>query len=83
MASRNVELHCTNCGSTEERDDLTVKRSIFFEFGTRGKQKRSRTVAWLCPRCTQEDPDWNREKNAAAPVFVQPTEEKATDANAS
>lgn len=73
----DVTYQCTNCGSSTRRKNLTVKRSIFFEFGSAGKQKRSRTVAWLCPDCTDKDADWNREKNIDAPLFTNNGDENA------
>jgi len=43
---------------------LTVKKVVFLEMGPGGRTVRSRVTAWLCPVCTAEDNDWNREKFA-------------------
>lgn len=81
---KDIDYRCTNCGVEQERDKLTVKRAIFFAFGEGGKQKRSRTVAWLCPTCTEADNDWNRKPGTDSPMGVTntPKEEEPEPVNA-
>lgn len=52
---------CTQCGTTQSRDNLTVKKAAFFEMGVGGRAIRSRVVDWLCPDCCCKDEDWNRQ----------------------
>lgn len=53
---------CTRCGNeVVERDKLTVKKVSFHGMGARARTYKSRVIAWLCPTCLRNDPDWKRE----------------------
>lgn len=74
-SNRNVKYECSVCGRELAKDDLRVKRATFAEMGFKGRQFRSRTVAWLCvveqadgsPGCLYRDEDYNREARRSAP----------------
>lgn len=53
---------CTQCSAPTKREDLVVKKAVFLEMGEGARTFRSRVVGWLCPKCREGDPDWNREK---------------------
>jgi len=59
---------CNGCGNATARSMLTVKKVLFTGMGAGAKTNRARVVAWLCPTCTKNDPDWNRPPN------IQPAE---------
>jgi hypothetical protein len=42
----------------QSRDLLLQKKVLFADMGNTGKVRRTRTVAWLCPKCLLEDPDF-------------------------
>lgn len=56
----NTIYKCMSCGKTTPREKLTVKRAIFAVMGAGGRIKRSRTLGFLCPKCLDADPDYNR-----------------------
>lgn len=58
--------HCSKCDKYCSRELLTVKHIMFADLPDRGKTSRGkiqkmRTVAYLCEKCRDEDPDWNIE----------------------
>jgi hypothetical protein len=55
------EYHCTACGKKTQRHDLTVKKAVFTEMGSKARTFKSRVTRQLCPRCLAKDPDWKRE----------------------
>lgn len=64
---------CTKCGTeVEHRDRLTVKKVSFHGMGARARTFRSRVIAWLCPTCLKNDPDWKRE------AYTDPAETSPT-----
>ena len=65
--ANNPDYRCSNCGKDENRNRLTVKKATFTEMGEGARVVRSRVVAWLCPSCVVDDPDYNRE------AFKSPT----------
>lgn len=57
--------HCSECGLYCSRELLTVKIIQFSTLpdrgqGVRSKVTKSRAVAYLCEKCRDQDPDWNR-----------------------
>lgn len=58
---RETDYVCSRCHTETDRELLTVKKVSFVEMGVGGRTLQSRVVAWLCPSCVKEDPDWNRE----------------------
>jgi hypothetical protein len=55
--------YCTNCGLETPREQLTVKKAVFTDMGSKARMHKSRVVDQLCPRptCLPADPDWQRE----------------------
>ena len=62
--SNAVEYCCSKCGATPGRANLFVKRVQFTTMGEGARTVRSRVVGWLCGRCVNLDPDYNRESQA-------------------
>jgi hypothetical protein len=62
---------CTRCLTPTKRENLVVKKSVFLEMGEGGRTIRSRVTDWLCPGCTNDDADWNREKFDPPRVVVK------------
>jgi predicted RNA-binding Zn-ribbon protein involved in translation (DUF1610 family) len=50
---------CTKCGAVIPREQVTVVKVQFLPLGPGPKIIKSRTTAWLCPECLDEDPVWN------------------------
>lgn len=50
---------CGECGEVFLKELLVVKTVSFKVLGTT-KNIQSRVASWLCPKCLQLDPDWNR-----------------------
>lgn len=59
--ANHPDYDCTVCGASTKRELLTVKKVVFSEMGEGASTVKSRVVAWLCPRCTAGDADFNRE----------------------
>ena len=74
-SNRKITYECSGCGRDVGKDNLRVKRATFAEMGFKGKQFRSRVVAWLCivpqpdgtPGCLELDEDYNRQSRREAP----------------
>lgn len=62
------EYICNGCGNPTRRSLLTVKKILFTGMGPGATTDRARVIAWLCPKCTTSDADWNR------PARMQPSE---------
>lgn len=62
--ARVSEYKCSSCGKIEQREELVVKKALFVTMGAGSSTVRSRVVAWLCPTCRVEDPDWVRTQYA-------------------
>lgn len=60
---------CNRCRRVTPRHLLVVKKVLFTGMGAGAKTHRARVTDWLCPDCTKEDPDFNRET-------YQPIDEK-------
>lgn len=54
-------LACSKCKRVTPRHLLLVKKALFTGMGSGAKTHRARVIAWLCPDCTKQDPDWNAE----------------------
>lgn len=67
QTQRHIEYNCTECGEPYDREILSAKKVSFHAIGVKGRMLRSRTVAWLCPRCLVRDPAWTAEAYAASP----------------
>ncbi len=64
---------CTRCEKeVEHRDKLTVKKVSFHGMGARARTYKSRVIAWLCPECLKNDPDWQRD------AYTDPAESDAS-----
>jgi hypothetical protein len=74
--ARNVSYTCTKCGLQKRRDELTVKRVQFATMGTGYKTLKSRTTAWLCKDCLDDDPAWTQSSIFAAPGMVDTSPRK-------
>lgn len=58
----NIEYTCSTCGERKERNQLKVKKVVFYEMGPGGKMLRSRVVGWICEdNCLPDDPHWNKQ----------------------
>lgn len=66
------DYRCTNCGTSIDRNLLTVKRIAFLEMGEGARTLRSRVVGWLCPVCVANDTDWRKERKQ----IIQSTDER-------
>lgn len=55
------EYVCSECGNVTDRDLLVVKKVQYQELGLKPMTLRSRSVAWLCPKCVARDPHWRQE----------------------
>lgn len=59
---------CTRCGETVPTEQATAYRVVFTTIGKPVTTRRSRTVAWLCSVCLNEDEVWN------TPPYTSPGE---------
>lgn len=57
-----IDYSCTKCGTRTGRELLTVKKVHFLEIGAGAKTVKTRTEAWLCPRCLVADPIYKLER---------------------
>lgn len=65
---------CTECGNLTSPELLTIKRVAFFARTQSSKTIKSRTTGWLCEKCRDKDPDWNREAYTAPGHTSEPLE---------
>lgn len=50
---------CSKCKLPKKKEVMAVKRAVYYKVGKgAGKFLRSRTVAWLCPPCLEQDEDY-------------------------
>lgn len=79
MKKRRNIYTCMKCKTECERDDLTVKRSVFARMGAGGRVIKSRTLGFLCPSCLAGDRDFNRVALDDAPGHPGRRPEPVTD----
>lgn len=60
---------CTECGEHVDPDTLMAKRVVWTRIG-RKTEIRMRTIAHVCEKCANDDPDWNRKPHVDSPSFA-------------
>ena len=65
--SPDTIYRCTVCLQRVERNDLLAKRVVYTTMGVPTRTIRSRTVAWVCSACREEDSAWTSEPHASSP----------------
>ncbi len=71
---------CTKCGNLTSPELLTIKRANYSPRKQPNKIVRSRTVAWLCPGCLQEDVEYNLPAYKGAPGMTSEALERTRKA---
>lgn len=64
--NRKIQYACDNCGATVDQSFLNARQVSFINLKTR-KNRRSRTINWICNTCMLTHPDYNRPIRTASP----------------
>jgi ribosomal protein L37AE/L43A len=61
------DYKCTKCNRETLKQLLMAVKVQFTGLGAGAKVVRSRTIAWLCDECLEEDAYWNMPAYSSAP----------------
>lgn len=78
-----TDYRCSECGRETLRELLIAVKVQFTPLGPGAKVIRSRTIAWKCNECIEDDPYWNLEAFSGAPGMKSTPLERVREAEAS